>query len=72
MATLLEVLKDKQSRKPFVRLLVLLSFLSVFTFAMGLFAAFVYSLAFPRQYDEIRQLFSPSKEIKEPVLPKAK
>lgn len=69
MATLLEVLKDKQSRSQIIKLLVILFIAFIFTFTIGFFAAFVYNATYPREYENIyNQLFETPK-LKEPVIP---
>ena len=71
MSSLIEVLKDKEGRKPLVRLFIGIIVFSLLTFAMGFFAAFVYGQLYPAQTRQINeQLFGTPKELPMPVQPK--
>jgi len=70
MSTLLEVLKDKEARRPIVRLSIYLAFFIVIMFFIGFFAAFAYNAMFPQEYRKVyNSLFGESTDIKEVNLP---
>jgi len=71
MSTLREVLKDKQARRPLIKLGVFIIILTIFTFIIGFFAAFTFNVIYPKQSEYIYEnLFKEETVLKKPIQPK--